>query len=251
MANSELSINDQIAAAFREINTDWRVFDHVSSENTEAILKKKALRPDILILEPGVPPICLETEFEPANSVESDASGRLGEIAAKTGGTIQVVFATKIPARFKKTSATKLLAELRKATDFEYCVLTGTAPTHYERWPAKGYVRGSLRSLFTTLQGAATPQSIIQKGADALELGASEIAATLNSMVATHGGVVTKVSAALKQEARFTDLSDGCNHPYRCIRVPGKLSWAVRRSGGCTKSGRDEERLGHDQDHGY
>jgi hypothetical protein len=55
MANSELSVNDQIAVAFREINTDWRVFDHVSSENTEAILRKKALRPDILILEPGVP----------------------------------------------------------------------------------------------------------------------------------------------------------------------------------------------------
>ena len=49
MANSELSVNDQIAAAFREINTDWRVFDLVSSENTDAILKKKALRPDILI----------------------------------------------------------------------------------------------------------------------------------------------------------------------------------------------------------
>jgi hypothetical protein len=30
------AVNDQIAAAFREINTDWRIFDHVSSENTEA-----------------------------------------------------------------------------------------------------------------------------------------------------------------------------------------------------------------------
>jgi hypothetical protein len=203
MANSELSVNDQIAAALREINTDWRVFDHVSSENTEAILKKKALRPDILILEPGVPPICLETEFQPANSVEADAAGRLGEITARTGGVIQVVLAIKIPARFKKISATRLLAELRKATDFEYCVLTGNAPTHYDRWPAKGYVPGSLRSLFTTLQGASTPQSYIQKGADALELGASEIAANLNSMVATHTGVVTKVSTALKQEVNL------------------------------------------------
>src|ERR1700688_4802014 len=99
MANSELSVNDQIAEAFREINTDWRIFDHVSSENTEAILRKKALRPDVLILEPGVPPICLETEFEPANTVETDAAGRLGEVAAKTGGIIQVVLAIKIPAR--------------------------------------------------------------------------------------------------------------------------------------------------------
>lgn len=203
MANSELSVNDQIAAAFREINTDWRVFDRVSSENTDAILKKKALRPDILILEPGVPPICLETEFEPANSVESDAASRLGEIAAKTGGMIQVVLAIKIPVRFKNTSATKLLEELRKATDFQYCVLTGSTPTHYDRWPAKGYVRGSLRSLFTTIQGAATPSSFIQKGADALEFGASEIAGNLNSLVTTHAGVVSKVSAALKQEANL------------------------------------------------
>ncbi len=201
MANSELSINDQIAAALREINTDWRVHDHVSSENTEAILKKKALRPDILILEPGVPPICLETEFEPANSVEADAASRLGEVTAKTGATIQVVLAIKIPAQFKKTSATKLLAELKKADDFEYCVLTGSTATHYDRWPAKGYVKGNLRSLFGTIQGSATPQSVILKGADALELGASEIAATLNSMVTTHPGVVQKVAAALKQEA--------------------------------------------------
>src|ERR1700737_1077113 len=59
--------------------------------------------------------------------------------------------------------ATKLLSELRKAQDFQYCVLSGSLPTRYERWPATGYVRGSLESLFGALQGAAIPQSIIQK----------------------------------------------------------------------------------------
>lgn len=203
MANSELTINDQIAAALREINTDWRVYDHVSSENTEALVKKKALRPDILILEPGVPPICIETEYEPANSVELDAASRLGKVTVKTGGSIQVVIAVKIPRRFRKTSATKLLAELRAAQDFGYCVLSGTSPTEFERWPASGYVRGSLRNLFVTLQGTVTPQSLIQKGADALESGASEIAAILDSMKDTHTGVMTKISTALKQEANL------------------------------------------------
>ena len=187
----------------REINTDWREHDHVSSENTEAILKKKALRPDILIQEPGLPPICLETEFEPAGSVEADAASRLGKVTAKTGGTIQVVLAIKIPARFKQTSATKLLAELKKADDFEYCVLTGKTATHYDRWPAKGNVKGNLRSLLGTIQGAATPQSVIRKGADALELGASEIAAILDSMTTSHPGVIHKISSALKQEANL------------------------------------------------
>jgi hypothetical protein len=108
-----------------------------------------------------------------------------------------------MPKRFKEISATKLLSELRSATDFRYCVLTGLSVTHYERWPAKGFLHGSLRNIFTTIQGAATPQSFIQKGADALELGAAEIAASLNSLTATHGGVVAKVSAALKQEANL------------------------------------------------
>jgi hypothetical protein len=51
MANSEISINDKLADVFRTINTDWRLFDQVSSENTEGLSKKKALRPDILITD--------------------------------------------------------------------------------------------------------------------------------------------------------------------------------------------------------
>jgi hypothetical protein len=203
MANSESTINDNIAAAFRAINTDWRVYDHVSSENTESLAKKKTLRPDVLIVEPGVPPICIETEYEPAVSVEADAANRLGEVVAKTGASIQVAFAIKIPSRFKNVSATNLLSELRKAQDFQYCALSGSLPTDYERWPASGYVRGSLESLFVALQGAAIPQSIIQKGADVLEKGATQIAAVLASMTHSHPGVIAKISSALKQEGNL------------------------------------------------
>ena len=32
MANSEISINDKLADVFRAMNTDWRLYDHVSSE---------------------------------------------------------------------------------------------------------------------------------------------------------------------------------------------------------------------------
>jgi hypothetical protein len=196
-------LNDQIAAALRDLHTDWSVSDYVSSENTEAILKKRSLRPDILILEPGLPPICIETEFEPATNVETDAANRLGEVAAKTGGMIEVVLALMVPMRFKNTSAIKLLPELKSASDFQYCVLIGSTATHYERWPAKGLISGSLQSLFTVIQGASIPQSTIQKGADTLEMGAAEIAATLNSLVTTRSGIIKKVSVALKQEVNL------------------------------------------------
>src|SRR5688572_9556399 len=113
MANSEISLNEKLAEVLREINTDWRVYDQVSSENTDGLSKKKALRPDILITVPGVPPICLETEYEPGATVEADAASRLGEVAVKFGGTIQAAFAIRIPSRFKTLPAPKLLKELR------------------------------------------------------------------------------------------------------------------------------------------
>lgn len=203
MANSEISINDKIADVFRAMNSDWRLYDRVSSENTHGLLKKKALRPDILIIEPGAAPICVETEYEPGVTVEADARSRLGEVAVKSGGTIQAAFAIRIPSRFKTLPAPKLLPELRKAQDFQYCILSGSSPTKYVRWPASGYVQGSLENLFVALQGSATPQSAIEKGADALEGGASEIAAIIDSMAHSHPGLITKISAALKQEGNL------------------------------------------------
>src|SRR5260370_1922762 len=162
MANSEITVNDSIAAAFREINTDWRDEDRVASEKTEAF-KKKALRPDILIIEPAVPPICLETEFEPVLTVEKDASSRLGQVTTKSGGTIQAAFAVKIPFRFKNTRASNLLSELRKAHDFQYCVLSGSSSNTFERWPVSGFVRGSIEDLFFALPEPGTPQHTFHK----------------------------------------------------------------------------------------
>lgn len=203
MANSEISINDKLADVFRAINTDWRLYDHVSSENTGALSKNKALRPDILITVPGAPPICLETEYEPGVSVEADAASRLGQVAVKFGGTIQVAFAIRIPTRFKTIASPKLLNELQKAQDFHYCVLSGASPAEFQRWPAVGYLRGSLEDLFVALEGVATPQSTIRKAADVLESGASGIAAVIESLAHSHPGVIKKISTALKQEGNL------------------------------------------------
>jgi len=112
MANSEISVNDKIADVLRSMNSDWRTHDHVSSENTHGLAKKKALRPDILIIEPGVPTVCIETEYSPGLSVEADAASRIGEIAVKSGTVINTCLAVRIPARFKTTTAPKLLKGL-------------------------------------------------------------------------------------------------------------------------------------------
>jgi hypothetical protein len=203
MANSEITLNDHIAGALRGINSHWRNSDHVTSENTHAFTKK-SLRPDIVILDyPGIAAIVIETEFDPANGVESDARARLGQLALRSGSIVHTAFAVKIPDRFKKTSASLLPQELSKAHDFRYCVLFGSSPELFQRWPKSGFLAGSIEDLFITLQGVATPQSAIDKGADTLAEGASQIAAIIHAMSSSHAGVIKRLSTALKQEGNL------------------------------------------------
>lgn len=202
MPNSEITLNDNIATVLREFNSDWRGSDLVVSENTGAF-KSKGLRPDILIYGSSASPISVETEFDPAATVEKDALSRLGKIPTRAGSPIQAAFAIKIPARFKGVNASAILDELRAAEDFQYCALFRTSSTSVTRWPDAGYIVGSLRDLFVALQGAAVPQAEIERGADALEEGASGIAAIIGSLETTHTGSVTKIGEALKQEGNL------------------------------------------------
>lgn len=162
-----------------------------------------ALRPDILILDPGIPAIVIETEFDPAISVELDARARLGQLATRTGATVHTAFAVKIPGRFKDIIASSLDEQLQQANDFQYCVLFGSSPEDADRWPKSGYLQGSIEDIFVTLQGVATPQSAITKGADILEAGASQIAANIQSISGSRPGVIKRISAALKQEGNL------------------------------------------------
>jgi hypothetical protein len=72
MATTEHTINDAIAELLRGTRRAWRDTDIVSSENTGQI-KGNTARPDILISEPNVSPVVIETEVLPAVTVEAEA----------------------------------------------------------------------------------------------------------------------------------------------------------------------------------
>ena len=78
MATTEQTINDALAGILMETRSLWRHKGVVKSENVD-VLKGSGKKPDILITEPNVSPVIVETEILPANSVESDARQRLGE----------------------------------------------------------------------------------------------------------------------------------------------------------------------------
>ena len=78
MATTEQTINDALAGVLMETRSLWRYKGVIKSENVD-VLKGSGKKPDILITEPNVSPVIVETEILPANSVESDAKQRLGE----------------------------------------------------------------------------------------------------------------------------------------------------------------------------
>ena len=77
MATTEHTINDALAEVLKETRRAWQQIYVVRSENID-ILKSSGKRPDILINEPNVSPVIVETEIIPAISVETDAIQRLG-----------------------------------------------------------------------------------------------------------------------------------------------------------------------------
>jgi hypothetical protein len=126
MATTEHTINDALAALLRETRRLWRKGNVVSSENTGMLVGSNK-RPDILVLEPNVSPVAIETEVVPATTVEADAVSRLGELARVNGRTILSSIAVRLPERLKKRSGASLQRELGEATDFEIALYTGEA----------------------------------------------------------------------------------------------------------------------------
>jgi hypothetical protein len=93
------------------------------------LLKSSAgLQPDILILEPNVSPVVIETEVVPAPTVEPEALSRLGQNIKNTGRTILSSIAVKLPKRLRSIQGLSLQIELVTATDIEMALFTGNAP---------------------------------------------------------------------------------------------------------------------------
>jgi len=98
MAITEHTINDALAEVLMETRSLWRFRGVVRSENTD-VLKGSTKGPDILVTEPHVSAVVVETEIMLAVSVESDARQRPGLRLAVSGRPIMSSLAVRLPAR--------------------------------------------------------------------------------------------------------------------------------------------------------
>ena len=198
MPITEHTINDAIAGVLRETRRSWLDTKIVRSENT-GMLKGSHERPDILVLEPNVSPVAVETEVLPAVTVEPEAISRLGKQIAKTGRTILSAVAVCLPLRLRDKFGKDLTADLRTASDIEMAMYTGSSPDDATRWPNSGWISGTIADLSILTQSATIPPNVIEMAADELVAGVSEAAAMLDEMSITHAGAMQKICAELRQ----------------------------------------------------
>jgi hypothetical protein len=199
MATTEHTINDALALVLRSGRRLWRDPGIVRSENT-GMLQGGTQRPDILVLEPYVSPVVIETEVVPAATVEPEARSRLGAHVARTGRTILSSIAVRLPKRLTALDGTHLRDALVLATDYEMALFTGDSPDKAARWPHNQWIRGGIADLSIMAQAASVPPQIIDQAADELTAGIKAAAGLLGEVAHEYPGAIAKIGDELRQE---------------------------------------------------
>ena len=199
MPITEHTINDALAAELRKTRRVWRTSGVVTSENTR-MLKGSNRRPDILVIEPNVSPVVIETEVLPANTVEAEAMSRLGEQVRSTGRTILSSIAVRLPPKLRTKHGASLQSELSVAGDIEMVLYVGDSASSATRWPYSGWILGNVVDLSILAQSASVPPSVVDKAANQLVSGVSEAASLLAEIAAIYPGAIHKISEELRQE---------------------------------------------------
>ena len=147
-------------------------------------------RPDIIVRLPEGP-VILETELEPALTVEADALSRLGmEI---DGRRVQNVFAVTIPGRLRSTSQQHLYERMAGAT------------LVWQEWRIDGTsgpkLSGTAMELGNAVERTSPPAGDLDEAVDALDEGARRAGSRLYSSPGTLGRVSKIFGADAGDEA--------------------------------------------------
>ena len=195
MPTTEAELNTALAEVLDGMRRRWTV----SGEPTRGFTGS-ARRPDVLVVEQGVAPVVVETEFLPAVTVEQDALSRLGERLSVDGADVLAVVAARVPKRFRQVSQAKLRAEIRTASDLEYALFTGETPESARRFPPSGWLTGGMGAFANIIHKAAVPESAVEAAVRHLESGVSAAANILGEAVEFRPDTGAYISEALKQE---------------------------------------------------
>ena len=195
MATSEREINIALAEVLDGLRSNWRVGGEQLGR-----LQGSHRQPDVIVAAEGAAPVIIETEVEPAATVQDDARARLGA-KLTDGAEVSSVIAVRIPFRFRDLSGEQLRAALRDAdAGIEYALLSGLSRAEYERFPDAGWLTGGAADLARLAYNSGIPKHAIDAAADRLEMGVTAAAEHLSHAIQLRPDIGPMIAERLQQE---------------------------------------------------
>ena len=162
----------------------------VRYENTQQIVNRPGLQPDVLITAPGRSPVVVEAEYMPAYAAETEAQDRLGFEVVGTARHIDAAIALRYPAYIKNAYD---LSPAISGAQLSYCVFHSDGT----RFPDSGWLDGSVEDLADLIRLVSVPQSDVEEAADALKDGIDRAANILNQFAQSRPEVVASIAGLL------------------------------------------------------
>ena len=144
----EPQLNGRISSIINRLTSSAGWF---AREEIGGALRGPKTKPDILITRPDGPPIAVETEYPPANTLEGDCMKSIGRELdperTNAAGTVNTVIAIKATDELKNAPtgdcAQKMLED---GHEIEFAVYQGKVEEH-TRFPRSGYIKGDMKDL--------------------------------------------------------------------------------------------------------
>ena len=197
---SEKVLNSKLADVLRSKHPQWTKDNCIVAEQSRLISDGKGKTIDIAVDIPGGVPVVLETEYTPANSVESDARLRLGEKLSATGEKIEQAIAVRIPKKLASIDQHRLIDEIGKA-DFELSLHRINKIKSVERFPETGWITGDIDDLADIIELSTLSESSMKAGIEVLEQSIEQAASILyNGCKSKKEDVLDNIANELHQE---------------------------------------------------
>ena len=196
--HTEPSANNDLRGLLQEVMPGCEV----RSENTQVIVGRPGLRPDILVAAPDRSPVAIEAEYMPALTAEEEARGRMGLNVTVHPHPIEAAIALRYPEDVGDSD--DLQAALNDAR-LSYCVFTvekyRQTPSReiqsIVRFPESGWLEGSYVDLADLVRLVSVPQKEVDQAADTLQSGIEIAASVLNQMTETRPDISPSIASRL------------------------------------------------------
>ena len=165
----------------------------VRPEHTSLVAGRSRLQLDNLITAPDRAPVVVEAEYLPAHTVEPEATARLGLSVVDEPNPIEAAIALRYPHDLRY--ADDLRTALTEAA-LSYCLFTKQGEER-TRFPATGWLTGSVADLADLIRLASIPQHAVDTAATALEEGIDRAVTMLHDMAATRPAIAANIARLL------------------------------------------------------